>query len=121
MMCELKIYIPCCDDSLPVVKINSYLFNKYWPEAEVHYLGFTPPTFNFYNPNHYFHSIAPIQEGGATKWTRYLYDFLKGIDEEHIIFSLDDFWLCQEPNYDMVQTAISLAKSNNKIGRFDLT
>ena len=121
MKCELKIYIPCCDESLPVVKINSYLFDKYWPEAEVHYLGFAPPAFSFYNSNHHFHSIAPAQEGGATKWTRYLYYFLKNIDEKHIIFSLDDFWLCQEPNHDMVQTAISLTKSNNKIGRFDLT
>ena len=33
-----QVFIPCCDDSLPIVKLNSYLFNKFWPEVTVNYL-----------------------------------------------------------------------------------
>lgn len=120
-MSSLKIYIPCCDASLPIVKINSYLFDKFWPEAEVNYLGFSSPDFDFYNDNHKFHKLADEQEGGASKWTRYIYDFLKEIDEEHIIFSIDDYWLCKEPEHSLLQKAINLVQKNNSIGRFDLT
>jgi len=118
---DLNIYIPCCDESLPVVRINSYLFNKFWPSAQVHYLGFSKPEFNFYNENHYFHSMSKTQDGGASKWTRYIHDFLKGVKEKNIIFSIDDYWMCQKPNLDMLGTAHRLIDKNEKIGRFDLT
>ena len=116
-----KIYIPCCDESLPIIKINSYLFNKLWPEAEVHYLGFQKPDYEFYNKNHFFHSMAPKQEGGASRWTRYLHEFLSNIEDESIIFSIDDYWLCQKPNTSMIELANSILKGNPKVGRFDLT
>lgn len=116
-----SVYIPCCDASLPIVKINSYLFNKFWPEAEVHYLGFSAPTFGFYGRHHYFHSMAEKQEGGASNWTKYIYDFLNTVDETHIVFSIDDYWLCQAPNREMIEKAFNLIKMNDKIGRFDLT
>tara|TARA_Y100000592_G_scaffold781_1_gene1260 strand:+ start:12155 stop:13915 length:1761 start_codon:yes stop_codon:yes gene_type:complete len=116
-----NIYIPCCDDSLPIVKINSYLFNKFWPDAVVNYLGFSQPQFKFYNKNHHFHSLSDKQEGGAANWTKYIYDFLKTIDDTHIIFSIDDYWLCETPNYEKINKASNLMTVNDKIGRFDLT
>jgi len=118
---NLKILIPCCDESLPIIRINSYLFNKFYPEAEVHYLGFSSPSFNFYNENHHFHSIAPQQEGGSSKWTRYIHDFLSNIDDKHIIFMIDDYWLCDFPNFDMLELAKKTISDNEKVGRFDLT
>lgn len=118
---DLQVYIPCCDASLPIVKINSYLFNKFWPSVKVNYLGFSSPDFNFYNDNHKFHKLADKQEGGANKWTRYIHDYLKTIDDKHIIFSIDDYWLCQEPNMPMINEAINFARLNTKVGRFDLT
>ncbi len=121
MITGLKIIIPCCDETLPIIKINSYLFNKFWPEAEVHYLGFSCPSFNFYNKNHHFHSLAPKQEGGANKWTRYIHNFLSKIDDKHIIFMIDDYWLCDFPNFDMLKLAKNTIVGNKKVGRFDLT
>ena len=115
------IYIPCCDDSLPIVKISSYLFNKFWPKAQVHFLGFKEPEFNFYNENHTFHSLAPEQVGGATSWTRYIHDFMKEVEEEFVIFGLDDYLLCTQPDMQMIEIALGLMKRTSKIGRFDLT
>jgi hypothetical protein len=115
------IYIPCCDDSLPIVKISSYLFDKFWPQAQVHFLGFKTPEFDFYNENHTFHSLAPEQVGGATSWTRYIHDFMKDVEEEFVIFSLDDYLLCTKPDTQMIEIALGLMKRTAKIGRFDLT
>ena len=101
-----EIYIPCCDDSLPIVKINSYLFNKLWPSAKVNYLGFKKPEFNLYSENHKFHSMAEVQEGGASKWTRYIHNFLKDVESDTIIFSIDDYLLCTPPNLKMIEFGI---------------
>jgi len=120
-MKDIKIYIPCCDASLDIVKINSYLFSKFWPDAQVVYLGFSEPEFDFYNKNHSFHSLADKQEGGAQKWTRYLYDFFKELEEEIILFSIDDYLLCKEPSRDQLEIAVKFIKNNKNIGRFDLT
>jgi len=116
-----KIFIPCCDESLPIIRINSYLFNKFYPDAEVHYLGFSKPKFKLYGDKHYFHSIAESQEGGASKWTRYIHDFISKIEDEYIIFSIDDYWLCDFPNAEMIQLAQKIINGNTKVGRFDLT
>jgi len=116
-----EIYIPCCDDSLPIVKINSYLFNKLWPSAKVNYLGFKKPEFNLYSENHKFHSIAEVQEGGASKWTRYIHNFLKDVESDTIIFSIDDYLLCTPPNLKMIEFATNFLRKNKKVGRFDLT
>ena len=121
MTYPVKAYIPCCDASLPIVKISSFLFNKFWPDLEVNYLGFSAPEFEFYNYNHKFHSLAPVQEGGAQLWTRYIHNFLKEVEADQVMFFIDDYWVCQEPNIDLVNKAHELMKVNEKIGRFDLT
>lgn len=120
-MKEVKIYIPCCDSSLEIVKINSFLFNKFWPEANVVYLGFSKPEYDFYNKNHSFISLAERQEGGPSRWTRYLYDFFKNIEDEIVLFSIDDYLLCDNPVNAQLEFAINLIKNNTNIGRFDLT
>ena len=116
-----KIIIPCCDASLPVVKINSFLFDKFWPEAIVHYLGFSAPEYDFYNNNHKFYSLAPEQTGGASGWTRHIHKHVKDMTDEFVIFSLDDFLLCEKPNIGMINIALKLMTKNKNIGRFDLT
>lgn len=116
-----KIYIPCCDESLPIVRMNSYLFDKFWPEAKVVYLGFEKPKFDFFNSNHEFYSLAPKQEGGSSKWTRYLYNFIKDLDDDLLVFSIDDYLLADVPNFDMLQIASDIMNKSDKVGRFDLT
>jgi len=116
-----KIYIPCCDDSLPIVKINSYLFNKFWPTAEVVYLGFSRPEYEFYNKNHSFHSLADKQEGGSSNWTRYIHEYIKNIDEDVVIFSIDDYLLTDTPNFEMLNLAHNIISNSSNVGRFDLT
>lgn len=118
---KFKIYIPCCDDSLPIVKINSYLFNKFWPQAKVVYMGFKEPEFDFYSENHEFVSLAPKQEGGSNNWTRYMHEYIKTINDDVLMFSIDDYLLCAPPDEAMLNIALKLISKNDNIGRFDLT
>ena len=118
---KFKIYIPCCDDSLPIVKINSYLFNKFWPQAKVVYMGFKEPEFDFYSENHEFVSLAPKQEGGSNNWTRYMHEYIKTINDDVLMFSIDDYLLCTLPDEAMLNIALKLISKNDNIGRFDLT
>tara|TARA_R100000951_G_scaffold116779_2_gene130722 strand:- start:3155 stop:4867 length:1713 start_codon:yes stop_codon:yes gene_type:complete len=106
---------------MEIVKINSYLFNKYWPNAQVVYLGFSPPKFEFFNVNHSFYSLASKQEGGAQCWTRYLHNFFKDIQDEIVLFLIDDYLLCKQPSLRQLDLALKFIKNNKNIGRFDLT
>jgi len=117
-----EVYIPCCDASLPIVKINSYLFDKLWPDAVVHYLGFSLPEFEFYNKNHFFHSLAETQVDGSAHWSRYIFNFMKKVKDKLVILSLDDYLLCTEPNIEMIDVACGIIEKNyDRVGRFDLT
>ena len=118
---NFKVFIPCCDESLPVIKINSYLFNKFWPDVEVVYLGFQKPEYEFYSKNHQFVSLSEKQIGGSSSWSTYIYEYLNNIDDEIVMFSIDDYLLCDTPSHNMIDVAYKLIKSNKKIGRFDLT
>tara|TARA_R100001509_G_C4884677_1_gene221609 strand:- start:4675 stop:6417 length:1743 start_codon:yes stop_codon:yes gene_type:complete len=120
-MTSFKVFIPCCDESLPIVKINSYLFNKFWPDLEVVYLGFKKPEYELYSANHTFVSLSDTQEGGSSKWTRYIHQYLSSIDDQVVMFSIDDYLLCQEPNLSMIDIAYKLISKNKNVGRFDLT
>ena len=114
------IFIPICDQNLWILKIYFYLFEKFWgSEQEVVILGFTRPDFEL-PKNFTFVSLADKQEGGAKKWTRYLYNYFKTIDDEYVIFSLEDFFPTQKPNLQTLNMLFEFTKTHN-VGRCDIT
>ena len=69
-----------------ILEIYFYLFEKFWgSEQKVVILGFKQPDFEL-PKNFTFVSLADKQEGGAKKWTRYLYNYFKTIKDEYVIF-----------------------------------
>lgn len=116
-----RIFIPICDDNLWVMKTYFYLFKKFWgDEHEVVIMGFKPPDFELPN-NFSFVSLADKQEGGSSRWTKYIYDYLKSIEDDQIIFSLEDFFPIQKPNLEILSYLHKEMKTNNQIGRCDIT
>ena len=116
-----RIYIPICDQNIWILKIYSYLFKKFWgEEQEVVIMGFSPPDFEL-PKNFNFVSLAKKQEGGANKWTRYLYDYFSSIEDEYVIFSLEDFFPIQEPNKEILNKLCQIMKNNKAVGRCDIT
>tara|TARA_Y100000592_G_scaffold30536_2_gene48619 strand:+ start:24128 stop:25903 length:1776 start_codon:yes stop_codon:yes gene_type:complete len=114
------IFIPICDQNLWILKIYSHLFKKFWgDEQPVVVLGFGKPDFEL-PKNFTFVSLAEKQEGGASKWTRYLYNYFSSIEDEHVIFTLEDFFPIQKPNIEVLNSLYSFAKKHD-IGRCDIT
>ena len=116
-----KIYIPICDNNLWVLKIYAFLFDKFWgKEQEVVVMGFAKP--DFVLPGNFsFISLAKKQEGGAKRWTRYIHDYLVTLEDEFIIFSLEDFFPTCSPNLSLMNKIFEIMQKNNNIGRADLT
>lgn len=114
------IYIPICDDNLWVLDIYSFLFKKFWGNKQkVVWMGFKKPEKEL-PKNFTFVSLAEKQEGGSTKWTRYIHDYLVSIDDEYIIFSLEDFFPTGEPNWNILSELYGQVKNDKTIGRCDI-
>ena len=114
------IFIPICDKNLWILKIYFHLFKKFWgSEQKVVILGFMHPEFEL-PENFTFVSLAEKQEGGAKKWTRYLYNYFKTIEDEYVIFSLEDFFPTQKPNLQTLNMLFEFTKTHN-VGRCDIT
>jgi hypothetical protein len=115
------IYIPICDDNLWILKPLSYLFDKYWDSStKIKILGFKKPDFSI-SDKMSFVSLAPSQIGGSSKWTKYLYNYFVNIPDEYVIFSLEDFFPIDYPNYKLLKLLEDLIYKNNIIGRVDIT
>jgi hypothetical protein len=114
------IYIPICDQNLWILKVYFHLFRKFWgDDQKVVVLGFSEPDFDIPD-NFTFVSLDNEQVGGASKWTRYLYDYFSSIEDEHIIFTLEDFFPSEKPNIQMLTQLYNLTKKNN-VGRCDIS
>ena len=93
-----KIIMPICDDNLFTLKMSSYLFDKYWPkQTEIDVIGFKTPDFEISSKMN-FVSIAPKQEGGALSWSKYILSYLESIEDDQVIFMLEDFFPTKSPN-----------------------
>lgn len=117
----IRIVMPICDDNLFTLKMSSYLFDKYWPkDTTIDVIGFKKPDFEISSKMNFI-SLASKQEGGASGWSKYILSYLQNIEDEQVIFTLEDFFPTKSPNIKLIKNVSNLLKSNSKIGRFDLT
>lgn len=125
---KIKVIIPICDDNLWIMPILRQMYTKYWAEDcfEIHVLGFKEPEPDFvveaWRHQWFFHSLDSSQKGGSQSWTKYIANFLKTIDDEYIIFALEDFIPTDYLNLDRISEVLSWHNRNNRkpIGRFEL-
>jgi len=117
---DYKVYIPISDPNLWVLEILSKMYTKYWPKQQQFVvMGFSPPSFNL-PPNWEFVSLAEKQEGGASHWTHYIYNYLSNIEDEYVIFSLEDFVPVDHFRDDIFKKVYNDFISAGNIGRFEL-
>jgi len=125
---KIKVIIPICDENLHVLPILMYMHSKYWIESrfEYHVIGFKEPQDLVFGWNKWFnqwrfHSLDSSQKGGSQSWSKYIANYLKTLDDECIIFALEDFIPTGYFNIDRVDEVLSWANRNGKkIGRFEL-
>lgn len=91
MISNFKFIMPISDDNLWILKICFVMYEKYWPkEQQFIVLGFKKPDFEMPS-NWLFVSLDTQQKGGAQNWSKYIANYLKTIDDEAVIFGLEDF------------------------------
>ena len=116
-----KIIMPICDDTLYTLKMSSFLFNKFWTDdTKIDVIGFKKPDFEISKKMNFI-SIETEQFGGANSWSRYILKYLMTIDDDLIIFTLEDFFPTASPNLKVIRSVVSLMEKDKNIGRFDLT
>jgi hypothetical protein len=119
--CMIRIVMPICDKNLSVLKISSYLFDFFWPEDTlIDVVGFKEPDFSISNKMNFI-SIAPEQAGAAASWSKYILKYLDGIDDQEVIFLLEDFLPTSSPNLNLIKQSQNLMRKMKSVGRFDLT
>lgn len=117
----LKIVMPICDQNLHILKISSYLFDLFWPEdTVVDVVGFKSPNFPISKKMNFI-SIAAEQVGNADSWSKYILEYLEQIEDEEIIFVLEDFLPTKAPNLELISQSLNLMKKMDNVARFDLT
>lgn len=114
------IYLPVCDQNLWVIELYAKFAEKFIPDDRIVVMGFAEPNFEL-PENMKFVSMAPKQEGGVAKWSRYIHDYLVSVPDEYVVFSMEDSFPVYRPKYNIVEGMLDLMDEDEKIGRFDLT
>ena len=116
----MRVVVYTSDKYLWCLRPFQYLFNTYWSELqEVVVGGFSPPPFPL-APNFTFKSIAP-RNYPAEKWSDGLIQLLTSMDDEVIIFMLEDYWLCRTVQHGAVASLQEYMLHHPGVLRVDLT
>lgn len=118
---NFRVIVLTSDKYLNAVNVFQYLFNKHWDsEQKVLVGGFTPPTFEL-EKNFEFHSIGKFADYPIGKWSDGLISLLESIEDDVIVFMLEDYWLVRDVNTQAVQMCVDYARQFKYVLRIDLT
>ncbi len=113
------IYIATCDATMHILPTMSYMFNKYWGEDQrCVVLGFSTPSFEL--PKNFEYVSMAKKQDSINDWSLYLYNFFKGLDDEYIIFMLDDYIPINYFNKRIFDEVYDTVKKDKKIVRYGL-
>ena len=113
---KINIYILTSDKSIPTIEGFQYCFNKYWSHGQkVTILGYKKPEFKL-SDNFEFISLGV--DRGADYVGGDLIKFFNSVEDEHFIFSVDDFFLIRDVNIELLNF---IKKRIENMHRFSLT
>lgn len=100
-----KIILSGYEDSKKILPACSYLLGKYAPKTNIYFLNY-----GSYNGKLYCGEFVSLksQQDGIKSWAGDIKDYLKRIDDEYIIFGLDDFLLANEYNSKEFENIVAL-------------
>lgn len=116
-----KVLVTTCDKCLWSIRPFAYLFNIFWSaQQKVDILCETAPQFRL--PDNF--SILPMPRGRkwpANKWTNRVIQYLKRIEEKHVVILLDDYWLIRTVDVRGISTLCEYMQLHPQVLRMDLT
>ena len=108
----MKVYLIGHKGSKKILKASSYLAKKYLPsDFEINYVNFGSFDESKLNDCQYF-NIGNFRYKGINSWSSYMYQLLSNIDDEYVIFSLDDYLLSKKLNRDNFNSLLENLKLN---------
>ena len=111
-MDNIIIYLVTCDATSYILPATIYLYKKFiQPCPLIRILGFSKPVLPDWN-NIEFISLAPKQES-VNLWSKYIYNYLKNIDDDLVYFALDDFFPIDYLNKKCYDYVINYMKKNS--------
>ena len=111
----MKVILVGYEESKKILSATSYLHKKYLTDDfDIFYLNYG----QFYGELSVgtYISLDEIQVGGSSSWSKYIIQYLNTIDDEFIIFSLDDYLQSTYMNYDAFKYAYEYMKNDSLIG-----
>tara|TARA_R110002012_G_scaffold3966_5_gene18392 strand:+ start:8210 stop:9037 length:828 start_codon:yes stop_codon:yes gene_type:complete len=111
----MKVILVGYEGSKKILSTTSFLYDKYVPkEFEIFYLNFGK--FDGELKTGTYVSLDDEQKGGSSSWARYIVEYLRQLEDEFIIFSLDDYLQSSHMNYDAYKNAFNYMKTDKSIG-----
>jgi len=111
------MYIPIRDETNYMIKVYQYLYNKYWGDMQVYFLGYTAPTFEL-EKNINFVSLAKKRDPNPTAWSNDLIKYFKSIPDQYFYFSLEDLLIIRPVDFELLDICEELMEPT--VGRIDL-
>ena len=118
-MNNCKIFISTSNNYHRCLLPFAYLFNKFWSDKqEVIILGYDKPNFKL-PPNFSFKSLGT--QRGPKYYTEDLRNFFNSIDDKYFIYTMEDQFILDYVNLDILNVLLSLVKQEKLVGRANLT
>lgn len=112
----ITIYLSTCDKTSYILPATIYLYKKFIntliPKFKI--LGFSKPNLPDWENVEFIELSNEPQD--ISKWSMYLYNYFKNIDEENIFFALDDFFPINYLNKNAYEYVINFMKQNKDVG-----
>ena len=112
---SIKTIFITCDESQFIIPFTCYLNKKYFPQSPVYILGYTNPKFNLPHDCH-FVELKNGKKRDRNNWIMDIYNYLNSIDDEYVIFTVDDNPITDYVNMDDLNYTLNFIKNDKNIG-----
>lgn len=120
-MKKYRILVSTSDKYIKAVLPFAWLLKKYWPDhPDVVVGGFSEPNFDM--PKGFsFISIGEMKDYPIDRWSDAIFKFFSMVEDEVIIFMLEDMWITKPVKQTIVNMAYDYMKQFKYVARLDLT
>lgn len=113
----MRVIVPTCDSYAWCLKPFAYLFCTYWSELQPVLVAGNEEPEDLPDNFEFLH----IGDYPAERWSDGIIKLLRSIDDDLIIWMLEDYWLRRGVNHQAVETLGEYARIHPNILRIDLT
>ncbi len=110
-----NVFFITCDESQYILPVTDYLMNKYATKLNVNYLGYTNPNYKL-SDNSKFIELNNGNQRNVNNWFSDLFNYFSSIDDEYVIFTVDDNPIVEYLDYDSLHVAMDFMRNNKQIG-----